>query len=85
VLPSKPDLDNFHFDFDSNGTIVFQPVGASTARKCFEAPGPGGQIVLAECSGAAAQQWTHTSASGQFEWRGAGGGGGSLCLGWEAL
>ena len=92
-LPAKPDLNNFHFSFDDKaGTITFNPVVATEEEeaprlhKCFEGSGPGEQVTLAKCSGAAAQTWVHASALGQFEWGGGvEGDSKNLCLGWAEL
>ena len=87
VLPANPHLINFHFSFDSKaGTVTFDPVVATTPpiHKCLEGSGSGGQIMLAKCSGAATQKWTHASAVGQFTW-GGGGDSENLCLGWAEL
>ena len=58
--------------------------GGPVIHKCFEGSGSGGQIMLAKCSGAATQKWTHASSAGQFKW-GGGGDTKDLCLGWVEL
>lgn len=81
-LPPHPkDLSNFHFSLsDSDGSIVFKPrtatSGNGSGSKCLEGKGGAQQVVLAECTGAASQKWSHET-SGQLRQVGS-----VLCMGW---
>jgi hypothetical protein len=89
LLPAHPkDLSNFHFSLtDSDGPIVFRPPTTTSGNgdhstapgfgsKCLESKGDAQQVVLAECTGAASQNWSHET-TGQLRQAGS-----VLCMGW---
>ena len=86
-LPAHPNLRNFHFEL-SDSKIVFKPpsvtevkhgdrsAAAASSSKCLDGNGDAQQVVLAECTGAPSQQWSHDT-NGQLRQLGS-----ALCMGW---